>query len=134
MNGWNELPNGLMLREDEFSWQGTVSSDGCFYVRRDKSDPSKVTDFLFGDLNDCQVSPVFAEFIKQTGGLLSERLAFTAIARLDAGRDGVISKYDRIRDIVGQSAEILGLSISDSFLDTSGREYLAIVVFSLPQE
>jgi hypothetical protein len=132
MNGWNELPNGLLLREDEFSWQCTVVSGGRFYLRRDKSDPSKVTDFLFGDLDDRRISPVLAEFIKQTGGLLSERLAFTAIARLDAGRDEVISKYDRIREIVGQSADILGLSISDSFLETSGREYLAIVVFSLP--
>ncbi|MBU2888210.1 hypothetical protein [Celeribacter halophilus] len=132
MNGWNALPNGLMLREDEFSWQGAISSGGRFYLRRDKSDPSKITDFLFGALDDRQIARVFAEFIKQTGGLLSERLAFTAIARLDAGRDEVISKYDRIRAIVGHSAEILGLSISDSFLETSGREYLAIVVFSLP--
>ena len=134
MNGWSALPNGLMLREDEFSWQGSVSSGGRFYLRRDKSDPGKVTDFLFGDLDDRQIARVFAEFIKQTGGLLSERLAFTAISRLDAARDEVISKYDRIRDIVGQSADILGLSISDSFLETSGREYLAIVVFSLPQK
>lgn len=132
MTGWNALTNRLLLREDEFSWQGTVSSDGRFYLRRDKRDPSNVTDLLFGDLGDSQISPVFAEFIKQTGGLSSERLTFTAIARLDASHDEVIAKYDRIKEIAAQSADALKLTISDFYLDTSGREYSAVVVFSPP--
>lgn len=132
MSGWNALPNRLMLREDEFSWQGTVSNDRRFYLRRDKRDPSNVTDLLFGDLDDSQISPVFAEFIKQTGGLSDGQLTFSAIAKLDVSHDEVVAKYDRIKEIAAQSANALKLAISDCYLDTSGRDYSAVVVFSAP--
>ena len=132
MSGWEQRPRGLMFREDEFSWQGSVSTDGRFFLRRDKRDPSVVTDLLFGNLEDHQISPLFAEFIKQSGGLLTERMTFTAIATPDASRDEVTRRYDRIREIAAQSADALDLTITNAFLDTSGRDYTAVVVFSLP--
>ena len=57
-NGWTYQKSGLGLREDEFSWQGSVESDPRFFLRRSKDETEKVTDLLFGELSDDAVDPL----------------------------------------------------------------------------
>ncbi|WP_138472169.1 hypothetical protein [Poseidonocella sp. HB161398] len=128
MSGWISLANGLMLREDEFSWQGSTAADTRFYLRRDKYDPKKITDLLFGSLENSGISKIFIEFIKQTGGLGAGQITFKAIARLDDSFDEVVARYDRVKEIFSISADALNIEISDSFLDKSGCEYSAIFI------
>lgn len=125
--GWAYQKGGLGLREDEFSWQGSVESDPRFFLRRSKDEPEKVTDLLFGDLSDDAVEPLLADFLHASGGVGGKRLVFTNIGRQGDSHDATVATFDRVAK-VGKSAVILsGGLVQNSFLSQDGNHWNAVL-------
>ncbi|GAA6147755.1 hypothetical protein NBRC116586_08170 [Pseudooceanicola nitratireducens] len=125
--GWTYLKSGLGLREDEFSWQGSVESDPRFFLRRSKDEPEKVTDLLFGDLSDDAVEPLLVEFLRLSGGVVGRQLTFTNIGRQDDNHDATVAKFDRVARVGKRAVELSGQLIVNSRLEQDGKHWNAVL-------
>jgi len=125
--GWTYQKNGLGLREDEFSWQGSVENDPRFFVRRSKDEPEKVTDLLFGKLSDDAVEPLLAEFLRLSGGISGKRLVFTSIGRRDDSHDATVATFGRVVRVGTNVVLLSGRLVKNSFLDQEGNHWNAVL-------
>lgn len=125
--GWTYQKSGLGLREDDFSWQGSVEDDPRFFLRRSKDEPERVTDLLFGDLSDDAIEPLLAEFLRLSGGISGKRLTFTNIGHRDDCHDSTVAEFDRVARVGKNAAGLLGRSIRNSFLDQDGKHWNAVL-------
>jgi hypothetical protein len=125
--GWTYQNSGLGLREDEFSWQGSIESDPRFFLRRSKDETEKVTDLLFGELSDDAVDPLLAEFLRLSGGIDEKRLVFTSISRRGDSHDVTVANFDRVAKIGTKVVVLLGGFVDNSFLDQDGNHWNAVL-------
>ena len=125
--GWKLQKSGLVLREDEFSWQGSIKSDPGFFLRRSKEETEKVTDLLFGKLSDDVVEPLLAEFLRLSGGIGGKRLVFTNIGRRGDSHEATVATFDRVTR-VGTNVVVLSCGlVANKFLDQEGNHWNAVL-------
>ncbi len=126
-NGWTYQKSGLGLREDEFSWQGSVESDPRFFLRRSKDEPEKVTDLLFGELSDDTAEAMLAEFLRLSGGIRGKRLVFTRISRRGDSHDATVATFDRVARVGTNAVVLSGWLVNNRFLDQDGNHWNAVL-------
>lgn len=127
LSGWNKHTDILLLREDDFSWQGSHPKDKRVFLRRLKNDPSEVTDALFGSLDDSEAESMLTEFFRQTTGINSPRLRLSSIAKLDDDKETVSSTYDRVVAITRASLLSFGITSPNAYLDQQARKWDAVI-------
>lgn len=66
---WKLASEGLLLREDAFSWQGAFKDDRRFFLRRSKDAPEEITDVLIGSVDEVRASNLLGAFLRATGGV-----------------------------------------------------------------
>ncbi|WP_131822028.1 hypothetical protein [Salipiger thiooxidans] len=116
---WETLSNGLAVRVDDFSWQGSFREDPRFFLRRDKSQPDRITDCLFGEVPDDQAAMLLAEFISYSGLPASSRLTFSRISDIHAAHEETVSKHDRTAKVARLALESLGIPVVTFYLEQS---------------
>ncbi len=124
---WEYQESGLGLRDDDFSWQGSVKGDPHFFLRRSKDEPDTVTDLLFGQLSDNTVEFLFAEFMSATGGIRGDRLTFSSIGQRSDNYDATVIRFDRIVKIGTNAAVQTGRIVKNCFLDQDGNYWNAVL-------
>lgn len=123
---WKPYGDNLMLREDEFSWQGAHPSDKRFFLRRSKNNPEHFTDLLVGSLEPSEVAMVLNQFLEVTGGI-GRRLVLIAFADDSLSNDLVVEKFDRLSGIVRDAAEISQIETTNVLLQPSRMKWDAVI-------
>lgn len=128
MTGFNWQPhgNGLLFREDDFSWQGAHSDDEHFYLRRSKDHPHTMTDVLLGKLDVSEAAGAFSQFLTITGGL-NNRLLLTAFANNDENYDLVVAKFDKLTGTARRAIELSHSTVANTLLQPNGMNWDAII-------
>lgn len=119
--------SGFRLRDDEFSWQGSLDGDVRFFLRRSKEKQDTVIELVFGQIPDKTVELLIAEFILATGGIRGDRLIFTSIGQRSNSHDATVASFDRIVKIGTNVAVLAGRLVKNSFLDQRGNYWDAVL-------
>lgn len=127
-NTWEPQDSGLALREDESSWQGSYELDMRFYLRRDKVDPKKVTDLIFGNLNEATSARYLAEFLDKTGGIQHDKLVFTDIGRFGGAHAQTISNYDKTIVVAKRAVGMTQHIVTNCLLEPDGPIWNAVLL------
>lgn len=98
---WKLASEGLLLREDAFSWQGAFKDDKRFFLRRSKDVPEEITDVLIGSVDEVRASNLLGAFLRATGGVSTpliggRRLIFRNVSTCDDPDD----KRDQLETII----------------------------------
>lgn len=134
-SGWIEMPGGLLMRQDEFSWQGAVQGDTHFFLRRSKDRPDEFTDTLWGSVTDAEAAMLLASFVEQTGGLISRepgqaRIVFRSVlTRLDGSADGK-EQISRLLRIVDEACYRLGVHLQQATPSSDGPSTRVVCDFT----
>jgi hypothetical protein len=127
---WRRLESGLALREDEFSWQGSRVEDNRFFLRREKSDPRRITDLLTGEAPRDVSALLFADFLRYSGGLEGQdSLVFLAIAKKTDDYASVVQNFNSVTQIIDLTLGELRVSKRHELLQDSLEHWNAIVFF-----
>lgn len=76
---WQPVGNSLLMRQDDWSWQGSVADDPMAYLRRAKEDERRITDANLSTLTHAEIAALLATFLRNSGGLQGTELIFSAI-------------------------------------------------------
>lgn len=134
LGSWRKHTDILLIREDDFSWQGSHPEDNRVFLRRLKNDPSELTDTLLGSLEDGEAEAMLTEFFRQTAGISSHRLRLSSIGKLDDDNETVASTFDRIVAIIRASLLSLGVTSTNAHLDQRGRKWDAVIECSVARK
>lgn len=98
---WKLASEGLLLREDAFSWQGAFKDHERFFLRRSKDAPEEITDVLIGSVDEVCASNLLGTFLRATGGVSTpplggRRLLFRNLST----RDDPDDKRDQLETII----------------------------------
>ncbi len=67
------LPSGLLLCENDFSFQATIERDSGFFLCRSKDDPNEITNANWGSVDDAHATNLLSDFVMETGGFNTNR-------------------------------------------------------------
>lgn len=131
---WRALPGGLLLREDDFSWQGAVEGDEHFFLRRSKDAPDEITDAIFGSVNDAHAANLLAIFLRETGGLNpndlgQSRLVFRSVLVQDDANGNAKEKVAQLRMIADEAIRWLGSQLIESSSRRDGTGTMLVCEF-----
>lgn len=132
---WRSGGGGLLIREDEFSWQGAIESDQRFFLRRSKIRVFEVTDLLLGSVDDETAAKLLAVFVISTGGMHRADLGFFRLdfrfpVRSVCRKHRSDKYFRRLTHIVDVSSAQLGLSTQRTSVSVVGRELIYTCEFS----
>lgn len=113
------MPGGLLMRQDEFSWQGAAQGDTHFFLRRSKDKPDEITDALWGARSDSEAALLLASFVEMTGGLISSepgqaRIVFRSILTRPDGAADEREQISRLLRIVDEACVRLGVHLQQA--------------------
>ena len=132
---WVETPDGLLMRQDDFSWQGAVQGDTHFFLRRSKDRPEEITDSLWGSASDSDAAVLLASFLENTGGLISRepgqaRLVFRSVlTSVDGAVDGR-EQISRLLRIVDEASARMGVQLQQATPSTDGASTTVVCLFT----
>lgn len=126
---WRSGGEGLLIREDEFSWQGAIESDQRFFLRRSKVRLVEVTDLLLGFLDDETAAKFLAVFVISSGGMHRAdsglfRLEFRFPMKPGCTDYRSDDYFRRLAHIVDIFSAQLGLSTVKTSVSVAGRELI----------
>ena len=133
--GWVQMPGGLLIRQDDFSWQGAVQGDTHFFLRRSKDSPDEITDALWGSTSDSDAAVLLALFVEKTGGLISSepgqaRLVFRSVFMRVVGAADGREKISRLLRIVDEACVRLGVHLQQATPSTDGPSMKVVCLFT----
>lgn len=134
-SGWVEMSGGLLMRQDDFSWQGAVQGDTHFFLRRSKDKPDEISDALWGSTSDSDAAMLLASFVEKSGGLISSepgqaRLVFRSVfTRVEGAADGR-EQISRLLRIVDEACVRLGVHLQQATPSTDGPSTRVVCLFT----
>ncbi len=134
-DNWRLLLSGLLLGENDFSFQATIKNDSGFLLRRGKHDSNEITDSRWGSIDDAHATSLLSDFVTQTGGFNTNKygrvtLVFhLALAQDDADKS-VYEKKARLLKIADAAGTKLGVSLQKSCTLRSGATSKVICAFT----
>jgi hypothetical protein len=128
---WQAHGDTMLLREDEFSWQGAHPHDKRFFLRRSKQSPDHMTDVFLGSIGIPEAASILSQFWEATGGLGS-RLVLTAFADDTGNHDLVVAEFDRLTGVVREAIKLSRGTVTNSLLQPYGRKWDAIIELAQP--
>ncbi len=134
-SSWRELPCGLLMREDEYSWQGAVGDDTRFFLRRSKDNRDEITDALWGSVGDTRAAALLASFVEQAGGLASNeaglaRLVFRSVLTKSDGQNSDRVQISRLLRIVDEACVLLGVHLQQATPSPDGPSTRVLCEFT----
>lgn len=123
---WQACGDLMLLREDEFSWQGAHPHDKRFFLRRSKQNPDHMTDVLLGSIGVLEAASILSQFWEATGGL-GRRLVLTEFADHFGNHELVVAEFDRLIGVAREAIRISGGTVTNSFLQPNGRKWDAVI-------
>ena len=118
---WKHASDGLLLREDAFSWQGAFKDDERFFLRRSKDAPEEITDVLIGSVDEVRASNLLGAFLRATGGVSTpligrRRLLFRNVST----REDPDDKRDQLETIIQAACMSLDQGFAKTKFCTDG--------------
>lgn len=127
---WQQLEDGLSFREDEFSWQCSSSMDRFFFLRRDKFEPTSITDYNFGEIAQDQVVALFSRFLQLSGGLNGSRIRFLRVSDARESHVSTVKAHDAVSEVGTKAVVALGRTVQDVRLQQDGNSWNSVVFYS----
>lgn len=125
----------LIIKEDEFSWQGTLDSDGFFYIRRVKKPNVCVfSDLNVGSLASDDFSELLISFLDRTPNIRSSPVIVSNISPSKFEEPAINVKYDAIVDVISRSLKAMGFSVTGAQLAKEVDRYDAIINIKFEHE
>jgi hypothetical protein len=110
--------SALTIRDDEFSYQGTLPSDDRFFLRRLKGHERNVfTDVMIGRQTLQVAGQLLHEFANWTGGWGSIPLRLTDISPNAPDKEQIVKRCDDLTLVIRYALERSDKETSNIYLD-----------------
>ena len=125
----------LRIKEDEFSWQGTIDEDKLLFIRRLKSPNQHIfSDINFGSASIDRVALLVASFIEKTEWPNFSTFIVTNISPNTKNEITIRQRYHDVVQILSCSLKSLGFIVTSYNLAKDFERNNAVIHFEINQK
>ena len=125
----------LRIKEDEFSWQGTIDEDKLLFIRRLKSPNQHIfSDINFGSASIDRVALLVASFIEKTEWPNFSTFIVTNISPNIENEIAIRQRYHDVVQILSCSLKSLGFIVTSYNLAKDFERNNAVIHFEINQK
>ena len=125
----------LRIKEDEFSWQGTIDEDKLLFIRRLKSPNQHIfSDINFGSASIDRVALLVASFIEKTEWPNFSTFIVTNISPNTENEITIRRRYHDVVQILSCSLKSLGFIVTSYNLAKDFERNNAVIHFEINQK
>ena len=125
----------LRIKEDEFSWQGTIDEDKLLFIRRLKSPNQHIfSDINFGSASIDRVALLVASFIEKTEWPNFSTFIVTNISPNTENEITIRQRYYDVVQILSCSLKSLGFIVTSYNLAKDFERNNAVIHFEINQK